>query len=205
MVWRILPLIGVVLLLTLTCCLRPLLQRLRYGTFGISLFQSGSMEQNFRDALLIVFFLVIVGQAIAEAAGARSGVLLVSENGLVHTTLRILGAIIMLCGIGLMAVAQIHLGSAWRIGIEESASPGLETGGLYRYSRNPIYLGLLIAVIGYAMLLPTALSLVLLLGTYIGMRMQTAAEEAYLLRTYGESYRIYAQRVGRFLPRFGKP
>jgi protein-S-isoprenylcysteine O-methyltransferase Ste14 len=100
--------------------------------------------------------------------------------------------------------AQLHLGASWRIGIDEGASPGLVTSGLYRFCRNPIFLALLVTLSGYTLMLPTRLSLGLLLGAYIGVRQQVAAEEAYLLRTYGESYREYARRVGRFLPGLGR-
>lgn len=104
----------------------------------------------------------------------------------------------------LLVTAQLHLGASWRIGIEEGATPGLITSGLYRFSRNPIFLALLITVASYAVLLPTRLSLVLPLGTYLGIRQQVAAEEAYLLRAYGDGYRGYARRVGRFLPGVGR-
>jgi protein-S-isoprenylcysteine O-methyltransferase Ste14 len=96
------------------------------------------------------------------------------------------------------------MGASWRIGIEEGARPGLVTGGLYRYSRNPIYVGLLLTVAGYAALLPTVLSLVLLAGSYAGIRMQIAAEEAYLAATYGDAFGDYAARVGRLLPGLGR-
>jgi protein-S-isoprenylcysteine O-methyltransferase Ste14 len=48
------------------------------------------------------------------------------------------------------------------------------------------------------------LSLALLTAAYIGVRIQAAAEEAYLERTYGDAFRAYARRVGRFLPGLGK-
>lgn len=78
------------------------------------------------------------------------------------------------------------------------------TDGLYRFCRNPIYLALLIVVAGYALLVPTLLSLALLIGTYVGSRQQTLAEEAYLARVYGDAYRAYARCVGRFLPGIGR-
>jgi protein-S-isoprenylcysteine O-methyltransferase Ste14 len=56
------------------------------------------------------------------------------------------------------------------------------------------------AIAGYAALLPTLLSLTLLAAAYVGIRAQAAAEEAYLGRTYGDAYRDYARKVGRFLP-----
>ena len=39
--------------------------------------------------------------------------------------------------------------------------------------------------------------------TAAGFRFQVAEEEAYLVRTYGDSFRAYAARVGRFLPGLG--
>jgi len=78
------------------------------------------------------------------------------------------------------------------------------TSGIYSCSRNPILLALLIIVAGYALLIPTLPSAALLAGTYVGTRLQIAAEEAYLARTYGAQYRTYAQRVGRLVPGIGK-
>jgi protein-S-isoprenylcysteine O-methyltransferase Ste14 len=203
MMWRFVPLAGLVLLIVIAFCLRPLLQFRRHGSFGIFLFRSGNNAQHVRDALLILLFALLLGQAIA-AVLPPSVDLLVAEHRPVHEALQVVGAALMLCGIGLLAVAQLHLGASWRIGIEAGAKPGLVTSGLYRYSRNPIYLGLLMMMVGYASLLPTVLSAVLLVGTYIGMRAQIAGEEAYLVRTYGEAFRDYARRVGRLLPGVGK-
>lgn len=200
---RFLPLAGVVLLVGIAFGVRPLVQWWRHGTFGIFLFRSGRTAQTVRDLLLVVLFVLLVGQAIV-ATRPPSVDLLVAEHGPLHWALQALGAVLMLGGIGLLAVAQLHLGASWRIGIEEGARPGLVTGGLYRYSRNPIYVGLLMAVAGYAALLPTLLSVILLVGTYIGMRAQIAGEEAYLIATYGDSFRDYATLVGRLLPGLGR-
>jgi protein-S-isoprenylcysteine O-methyltransferase Ste14 len=78
------------------------------------------------------------------------------------------------------------------------------TDGLYRFSRNPIFLALLAALAGYLLLLPTLLSAAILVGAWLAIRQQIAEEESYLLRTYGEQYRDYARRVGRLLPGLGK-
>jgi protein-S-isoprenylcysteine O-methyltransferase Ste14 len=78
------------------------------------------------------------------------------------------------------------------------------TTGLYRFCRNPIFLGILITLTGYALLLPSRLSLILLLGTFLGVRQQVLVEETYLVRSYGDHYREYARRVGRFLPGIGR-
>src|SRR5215813_8055830 len=47
--------------------------------------------------------------------------------------------------------------------------PGLVMNDLYRFCRNPIFLAILIVLTGYTLLLPTRLSLTLLVGGFIGM------------------------------------
>jgi protein-S-isoprenylcysteine O-methyltransferase Ste14 len=200
---RFLPLSGVVLLIAIALCLRPFLQYYRHGTSGIFLFRSGNAAQTLRDCLLVAFFAVALGQAIV-ATQPGSLDLLVTEHGRWHQALQIAGAVLMTCGIAFLAIAQLHLGASWRIGIDADARPGLVTDGLYRYSRNPIYLGLLTTLAGYCALLPTVLSAILLVSTTIGMRAQIAGEEAYLIATYGEAFRDYARRVGRLVPGIGK-
>jgi protein-S-isoprenylcysteine O-methyltransferase Ste14 len=118
--------------------------------------------------------------------------------------LQVAGATLLFAGIAVLAAAQLNLGASWRVGIKEDEAPGLVQDGLYRFCRHPIYLGLLTALVGYTLLLPTALSLALLAAAYVGARMQAAAEEAYLRRTYGEAFDVYARSVGRFLPGVGQ-
>lgn len=113
------------------------------------------------------------------------------------------GAVLLFGGIVLLVIAQLDLGASWRIGIEEGASPGLVTSGLYRFCRNPIFLAIVVTLTGYTLLVLTRLSVILLLGAFIGIRQQVLAEEPYLLRTYGDAYRQYARHVGRFLPGVG--
>jgi protein-S-isoprenylcysteine O-methyltransferase Ste14 len=203
MVWRFVPIFGVLLLAAIAACWRPWLQFRRYGTWGISLFRSGSRGQDLRDGMLLVLFVLLAGQAIV-AAGQPD---LPLPAGLVeranYEPVRYAGAALMIAGLAFLVAAQLDLGASWRIGIEQQATPGLVTDGLYRFCRNPIYLALLIIVAGYALLIPTLLSLALLVGTYVGSRQQTSAEEAYLERVYGDAYRAYARRVGRFLPGIG--
>jgi len=151
-----------------------------------------------------VLAVCLVGQAIAAAGWPASispiGVLSQPEARIWQVT----GAVVLFGGLVLLIIAQLHLGASWRIGIEEGTSPGLVTSGLYRFCRNPIFLAILITLTGYTVLLPTRLSLALLLESFIGIRQQILTEEAYLLRTYGDGYRKYARRIGRFLPGIGR-
>ncbi len=201
MVTSFLPLIGIAVFAAIVFCWRPWLQFRRYGSSGILLFRSGNRRQDLRDSLAVLLFVLLLGQAIVAAARPQSlSPLAVDHPGLWQVS----GAALLLGGLVLLVTAQLHLAASWRVGIEEGARSGLITGGLYRFCRNPIYLAILVILTGYTLLLPTRLSLALLLGAYVGMRQQISAEEAYLLRAYGEAFRDYARRVGRFLPRIGR-
>jgi len=204
MIWRFLPLIGLILLVGIAFVWRAWLQRRRHGTWGIFLLRSGSPGQKLRDGALVVAGVLLGAQAVVMAWWPASIHLLPVDHSPWLEILRAPGVVLMFGGLALLVAAQLDLGASWRIGIDEEASPGLVTSGLYRFCRNPIFLGLLLVVAGYALLLPTMLSLALLPGFYIGIRQQTAVEEAWLLRTYGEPYREYARRVGRLLPGLGR-
>ena len=201
MTW--LPLIGVVLLLGILYW-RSWWQRRRYGSPGVILFKSHRWQETLREALGVALVLLLVGQALVAAVRPESLALVIPADhrgaGIGYAT----GTVLLFGGIALLVAAQLNLGAAWRIGIEEGARPGLVTNGFYRFCRNPIFFALLVVLAGYTLMLPSRLSLLLLLGTFIGIRQQVLTEEAYLSRTYGDVYRAYASRVGRFVPGIGK-
>ena len=198
-----LPLIGVVLFLAVLCW-RSWWQRRRYGSRGVLFFRSHHWRERLRDALGVVLVLFLVGQAVMAVAWPKSLAPLDTTYHAAAEIWQVTGTALLFGGIALLVVAQLNLGASWRIGIEEGSSPGLVTGGCYRFCRNPIFLAILILLIGYTLLLPTRLSLALLVGAFVGIRQQVLTEEAYLCRAYGDAYRAYAHRVGRFVPTIGR-
>ena len=198
-----LPLIGVVLFLGVLCW-RSWWQRRQYGSPGVVFFRSRRWQEKLRDALGVVLILFLLGQAVMAAAWPKSLAPLDTTYHAAAEIWHVTGTVLLFGGIALLVVAQLNLGASWRIGIEEGSSPGLVTRGFYRFCRNPIFLAILILLIGYTLLLPTRLSLALLVGAFIGIRQQVLTEEAYLSRTYEDAYRAYARRVGRFVPGIGK-
>ena len=204
MVHRSLPLIGVVLTLAIAFVWRPWLQHRRHGTWGIHLFGSGNLGQLARDAAAALLFGLFAAQAVVAAWWPeRLSPLLAADNPIREFAF-LTGAVLTFAGLVLLVTAQLDLGASWRVGIDSAAKPGLVTTGLYGFSRNPIFAALLAIVAGGALMLPTLLSAALVIGTYLEVRVQTRAEEAYLLRTYGDAYRHYAAGVGRFLPGIGR-
>ena len=80
----------------------------------------------------------------------------------------------------------------------------LVTGGLFSHTRNPMYVGNLLIVLGLFMfsgsVLAFAVGVPIFLYVYLAI---TAAEEAYLQRSFGQEYTDYTRRVPRFFPRLG--
>jgi protein-S-isoprenylcysteine O-methyltransferase Ste14 len=111
------------------------------------------------------------------------------------------------CAIGIAGtfLAQMAMGASWRIGVDESERTELITGGVFALCRNPIYTFMVIAWIGFALLVPTWLSLASIPAAIIAFEFQVRlVEEPHLLRAHGEPYRAWASRVGRFLPGLGR-
>jgi protein-S-isoprenylcysteine O-methyltransferase Ste14 len=74
------------------------------------------------------------------------------------------------------------------------------TSGLYQFSRNPMYVSLLIMLFGYALWLGS-LSPFLLLPLFFGIitTMQIIPEEQALEKNFGQEYLDYKARVRRWL------
>jgi protein-S-isoprenylcysteine O-methyltransferase Ste14 len=101
--------------------------------------------------------------------------------------------------------AQVAMGSSWRVGVKASEKTSLVTTGPFAWVRNPIYTSALATVLGVALLLPTLTTIFGLGALFFTLEVQTRkVEEPYLLRMHGDEYRRYAERVGRFLPWFGR-
>lgn len=76
----------------------------------------------------------------------------------------------------------------------------LITGGIYQYSRNPMYLALFFLLIAYASILQNVLNLVLLpLFIWYMNRYQIMPEEKVMEQKFGREYRKYASEVRRWL------
>ena len=84
-----------------------------------------------------------------------------------------------------------------------SAPPDkLVRGGLYRRSRNPMYLGLVLVLIGDSVLLQSSLVILYTLVVAVGVHLlDVFSEEARLRRKFGKPYEKYCLRVNRWFGR----
>ncbi len=96
-------------------------------------------------------------------------------------------------------LAQYQMGRSWRIGIDEKNKTTLVTKGVFSISRNPIFLGMIISMLGLFLILPNVLTFFIAWGTYIVIQVQIRLEEEYLLQQHGRLYEDYKGKVRRLI------
>jgi protein-S-isoprenylcysteine O-methyltransferase Ste14 len=76
----------------------------------------------------------------------------------------------------------------------------LQTQGLYAFSRNPMYTGLLILYLGFAFWIGNWWTFLFIpLLVWIVQKFVIKKEEAYLEREFGDKYELYKKKVKRWL------
>lgn len=116
------------------------------------------------------------------------------------------GAAIALSGTLLVWWSMATLGPQYRGGVGLWDDHRLVTGGPYRWIRHPTYLGFVVVMAGVGLLSASWLvggSGLLLTAAIPALR--APVEEAELESRFGEGYRRYAARTGRYLPRIFRP
>ncbi len=102
--------------------------------------------------------------------------------------------------------AQFKLAGRYRSGLG-GGGPGLAnppdrlvTTGIFAYTRNPMYLGLLIYLAGIAVLLRSYAGLALFLLHLPWFQLRVSQDEQRLKEQFGDTYLAYTRRVKRWVP-----
>jgi protein-S-isoprenylcysteine O-methyltransferase Ste14 len=110
------------------------------------------------------------------------------------------GGLVFLAGLALLIWAATTLRRAGTQIQTTEPTTRIVTEGPYRYSRNPIYIGMLLGLVGLAIGFDSLWPLILLVPFFLVIRYGVVArEEAYLERKFGNVYLAYKSSVGRWL------
>ena len=90
---------------------------------------------------------------------------------------------------------------SWRAGIPDTDETELVTTGIYRFSRNPAFLGFDFMYIGVLLLYFNPLTAAFTLFSIVMLHLQILQEERYLTAAFGEDYTDYKRHVFRYLGR----
>lgn len=110
-----------------------------------------------------------------------------------------LGWGLLLASLAWVVLAQWQMGNSWRIGIDAAHRTELVASGLFRWSRNPIFLGMIAQLLGLFLLQPDAITLLTLICGFVLISVQIRLEEAHLAGLHGDSYRAFAEKVRRWI------
>ncbi|WP_298869810.1 isoprenylcysteine carboxylmethyltransferase family protein [uncultured Psychrobacter sp.] len=102
--------------------------------------------------------------------------------------------------LGVMGVTQFRIAQTTPNPQALEKVSSLVTSGIYRYSRNPMYLGLVLILLGWAFYLSHFLAFVLLpVFIFYMTRFQIQPEEQMMARKFGKTYQAYLNKVRRWI------
>ena len=116
-----------------------------------------------------------------------------------NSYLQYIGWCLLLLSLVLVWIAQSHMANSWRIGIDEKNETKLVTNGLFAYSRNPIFLGIMMVNVGLMLIIPNAFTLLIVSLSTVSINTQIRLEEAFLKITHGNAYEQYLNKVRRWI------
>jgi len=110
---------------------------------------------------------------------------------------------VVIWGMGALGEVWVlrYLGEAYSPILRVTKDRALTTEGPYRWVRHPFYSFGLPFFLGFGLVASSGLILIGLAGLIVVVPMRARAEEAILLREFGDRYRSYMARTGRFFPR----
>lgn len=109
------------------------------------------------------------------------------------------GWVLLVLSLIVVWFAQSHMRESWRIGIDEENKTELITTGFFSLSRNPIFLGIMIANAGLFLVLPNAFTLLIVSLSTISINTQIRLEEEFLSKEFGAQYNAYQKKVNRWI------
>jgi protein-S-isoprenylcysteine O-methyltransferase Ste14 len=107
---------------------------------------------------------------------------------------------IVLAGLAVSLWARTTLGGNWSASVTFKENHELIERGLYRYVRHPIYSGLLLMVLGAAILFGRLFGFIALVIVFLGFWFKSRQEERLLTRHFPEAYPSYKSRVRALIP-----
>lgn len=166
-------------------------------TKGIRTDQMGRGNKPKKTYLVEVLLKLITHlTALAQLAS----MLLLQQLPIIFTNscLRNIGAFLSFVGIAIAIFAMATMKDSWRAGIDTTKKTKFITSGVYKYSRNPAFLGLELFYLGFALLFSNVLILIFSGAAIIVLHLQITEEEKFLTIAYGEDYLEYKKRTGRY-------
>jgi protein-S-isoprenylcysteine O-methyltransferase Ste14 len=110
-----------------------------------------------------------------------------------------LGVGLCLGGVLILVLSLVAFGKSFRVGVDVERPGRLVTTGIFALSRNPIYVGFFLFLVGQFLVFPNWIPLFYLVGATLLFRRQVLREEEFMRQRYGGEYAEYCSRVRRYV------
>ena len=111
------------------------------------------------------------------------------------------GILIFIAGFIVRWTAIIQLGKMFTVDVAISSSHVLKTDGIFRIVRHPSYLGLLLIILGLAVLMNNVLAfIIIIIPIFFAINYRIFIEEKALTAEFGEQYERYKIHVRKIIP-----
>lgn len=141
-----------------------------------------------------VFYIELIMKAATNSVVIIEVISIVSVKPAVPSYVRFVGDVVF-------ALAVITMKDNWRAGIAENDKTEMVTAGIYRFSRNPAFLGFDLVYLGIMLMFFNCVLLLFSVFAAVMLHLQILQEEKYLPQVFGESYLTYCSKVCRYLGR----
>ena len=162
-------------------------------------FKGSDSAHDFVGRIFKAVFAVIVAIVIVHAFIPNAYQYVMPLHSLERTSVKSTGFILLLISLAWTIVAQTQMGNSWRIGIDTEHRTELVRAGVFRLSRNPIFVGMIVTLLGLFLVIPNVGTLITLLVGIILIGIQVRLEEEYLTSTHGDAYNEYRRNVRRWM------
>ncbi|MCM1468475.1 MAG: isoprenylcysteine carboxylmethyltransferase family protein [Alistipes sp.] len=114
--------------------------------------------------------------------------------------LRVTGFILAVFGVLFFITAVYTMKDSWRAGVSHTDKTALVTSGIFRFGRNPAFLGFDLVYIGIVAMFLNVPLLIFSTAACLMLHLQIVNnEEPFLQETFGEEYLEYKKHVNRYL------
>lgn len=190
----IFQLMGILILALFYGCyfVKALLQKKK----GIRTDQLGRGKTGLTGVIEVMLKIVSVQSPVVEIISIVTGLTFLPFWA------RIAGTAAAVCGTAVFILSVFTMRDNWRAGVSEKEKTELVTGGIYRISRNPAFLGFDLVYIGIMLMF---FNPALVVSSGLAMLMFhlqiVKVEEPFLESVFGAPYREYRRKVSRYLGR----
>ena len=162
---------------------------------GIQTRQIGRREEKSIHTVEVLMSIATLGAPIAQLISVAFG-----WNHL-PAGVRLTGFCVGMLGDTIFLLSVLCMKDSWRAGIPDKDKTELVTTGIYRFSRNPAFLGFDLMYVGVLLLYGNLLTLSFSVFAIVMLHLQILQEERYLVNTFGAQHQEYCRHVFRYLGR----